>query len=62
VLVEELHIALADDVDMLIDIKEIGRQEKPNEELASLYAGGFSANSFVDVINCSKIWQGIEDR
>jgi len=32
--VEELHITLADGVVMLIDIKEIGRQEESYDELA----------------------------
>lgn len=41
---------------------EFSRQEESNHELTSLYAGGFSANSFVDVIECSKIWQGLEDK
>ena len=64
--VEELHIALADDTAKLVDINEIGQEEESddesNDEVTSLYAGGFSANSFVDVIECSKIWQDIEDK
>ena len=60
--VEELHIALADDTAKLVDINEIGQEEESDDEVTSLYAGGFSANSFVDVIGCSKIWQDIEDK
>ena len=54
--IEELHIALNDDAGLLIDIEEIGPRDENDEELISLYEGGFGGESFVDVIEHSKVW------
>jgi hypothetical protein len=59
-LVKELHIALTDDSTKLVDINKIG-QEESNDHLPSLYPEGFSAKSFVDVIEYSKIWEVIDE-
>ena len=56
--IEELHIALADDAAKLVDINKIANEETKGD-LASLYSEGFSAGSFVDIIEYSKIWEVI---
>ncbi|WP_412972123.1 hypothetical protein [Glaciecola sp. MF2-115] len=55
--IEELHIALNDDAELLIDIEKIGLEDKFKGNVASLYENGFSAESFVNAIEQSKIWK-----
>ena len=55
--IEELHIALNDDAALLMDIKNIASSNEGNERVTSLYQEGFSAESFVNVIEQSKIWK-----
>lgn len=54
--IEELHIALADDAGLLVDMTEPDWQEHYDEDHSSLYKKGFSAKYFVDVIEHSKVW------
>lgn len=54
--IEELHIALADNAGLLVDMAELGQQEHYEEKLTSLYQEGFNAKGFVDVIELSKVW------
>lgn len=54
--IDELHIALADNADLLADLIELGMQGDRGEEVISLYPDGFSAEGFVDVIGQSKVW------
>jgi len=56
--VEELHIALNDDANLLMDMTEICDDENEREAV-SLFQNGFSAESFVDVIKNSKIWESL---
>jgi hypothetical protein len=60
--VEELHIALNDDANLLIDMTELCGDEENDREADSLYQNGFSAESFVDVIESSKIWESILEK
>jgi len=55
--IEELHIALNDDVSLLMDIENIASSNGYDERVTSLYQEGFSAESFVKVIEQSKIWK-----
>lgn len=57
--VEELHIALNDDANLLMDMTELCGDGKNDRETGSLYQNGFSAESFVDVIENSKVWETI---
>ena len=41
---------------------EFSRQEESDGEVTTLYADGFSVHSSVDAIECSRIWQDIEDK
>ena len=57
--IEELHRALNDDADLLVDFIELAEQNKEydkEENVNSLYPDGFSVGIFVDVIGQSKIW------
>ncbi|WP_028866958.1 NERD domain-containing protein [Psychromonas arctica] len=51
--VEELHIALRDEAEMLVDLVELIDEDN---RVGSLYLDGFSATSFVGVIEHSKLW------
>jgi Holliday junction resolvase-like predicted endonuclease len=57
--IEELHIALTDDAELLVDITKLGWQGDNDDDLASLYQEGFGIESFVDVIDHSKVWGSI---
>jgi hypothetical protein len=59
--VEELHIALNDDANLLMDMTELYGDDENDREADSLYQNGFSAESFVDVIENSKIWESLLD-
>jgi len=56
--VEELHIALNDDANLLMEMTELCGDEN-DREAGSLYKNGFNAKSFVDVIESSKVWGNI---
>jgi len=60
--IEEMHIALNDDAGLLMDIEEIGSLDENDGELTSLYQEGFSGESFVDVIEHSKIWKSVLEK
>ena len=57
--VEELHIALNDDSNLLMDMSELSGHDENDREADSLYKNGFSVESFVDVIENSKIWESL---
>jgi len=57
--IEELHIALNDDVDLLMDIEGLDLVENNSEESTSLYQEGFSGKYFVDAIEHSKVWRSL---
>ncbi|AAZ27646.1 hypothetical protein [Colwellia psychrerythraea] len=57
--VEELHIALNDDANLLMDMTELYGDDENDREADSLYQNGFSSESFVDVIENSKIWESL---
>lgn len=54
--VEELHIALSNDADLLVDIMDLGLQADKDENSTSLYPNGFCAAAFVEVIEQGRIW------
>jgi hypothetical protein len=55
--VEELHIALRDEAEMLVDfIMELNVKQDLVKETQSLYPTCFSAKGFVEVITLSKLW------
>jgi len=54
--------ALNDDANLLMDMTELRGDDKNDRETGSLYQNGFSAESFVDVIENSKIWEPILER
>lgn len=56
--IDELHIALADQVDLLMTQSElVGKATyKKSSGKTSLYPSGFNALSFVDAIENSKVW------
>ncbi|WP_372880850.1 hypothetical protein [Psychromonas sp.] len=55
--VEELHIALRDEAEMLVDfMEELNVKQDLVKETQSLYPTGFSAKGFVEVITLSKLW------
>ncbi|MEL0659858.1 NERD domain-containing protein [Psychromonas arctica] len=55
--VEELHIALRDEAEILVDLVEGTRQSKQHDKAkTTLYPNGFSCRTLVDVIQKSKIW------
>ena len=57
--VEELHIALNDDANLLMDMTELCGEGGNDREAATLYQERFSAESFVAVVEGSKIWEPI---
>ncbi len=59
VLIEELHIALNGDVDLLMGIEELDLLENNSEKSTSLYQEGFSRKYFVDAIEHSKVWKSL---
>ena len=56
--VEELHIALRDEADMLVDFVECSDYGNSTD---SLYPDGFSARSFVKAVEHSKLWDTAKD-
>ncbi|MFT6901932.1 MAG: Holliday junction resolvase-like predicted endonuclease [Colwellia sp.] len=57
--VEELHIALNDDASLLMEMTEICGDDENDREAGSLYQKGFSVDSFVAVIESSKVRERI---
>jgi len=58
--VEELHIALRDEAEMLVDFIELAEQYKEYDEKniePSLYPEGFIISRFVNVIEAGNVWE-----
>ena len=58
---ERPSLKYLNDAANLLTMIKIGRKKEYNEESVLLYPGGFNAKSFVDVIEYSKIWEGINE-
>ena len=54
--VEELHITLRDEAEMLVDAKALGESKAKHNELTTLYPQGFTVREFVKVVQESNVW------
>ena len=54
--VEELHIALRDEAEMLVDSMALGESKAKHNELTTLYRQGFTVRKFVKVVQESNVW------
>ena len=54
--VEDLHIALRDEAEMLVDFMALDESKVKHNELTTLYPQGFSVMEFIKVVQESKVW------
>ena len=54
--VEELHITLRDDAEMLVDAMALDESKVIHNELTTLYPQGFSVREFIKVVQESNVW------
>ncbi len=54
--VEELHIALRDEAEMLVDFMALDESKVKHNELTTLYPQSFSVREFIKVVQESNVW------